>query len=409
MNSKFAVLLAFVFSTFYVSAQSGFVINKAKSIKSEYTPVPKDFKTRNISWGAVNEFCASDSVEYGAWYKFYPLTDQLKVTISTGFNWGNLEDPLIYVAYLDTVNEVETLLPLGCEYFPGSQGDFALEVFGLHPKRKHFLLIGAKAKKQKFALYLTERFEARSPAEEPIAVEEDAVEMTEEIAEQQSDSTTTFDTSIQEPIETGVMIIGRLRKRNGKPIPAMDVELLNDDLEETATVTTDESGVFKIKGVDPDRVNLVRMGKEDANLLVDMFIYDKSGNIIGKPISLGHGMYTFKRSEPTTNLLKVLTDKDLVVMVKRGKSSMTGKVVDRETYLIGRKGVRVGLYTPRKSLLRTAITDHSGMFVFTQLDQEEYVIKVDHDPGKDFVEVVLTDDLNIPYAMSNSNDQDSEG
>ena len=185
--------------------------------------------------------------------------------------------------------------------------------------------------------------------------------------------------------------------------------LLNDGLEETTSTTTDEYGVFKIEGIDPSSINLVRTSQDDANVLIDMFIYNRDGNIIGKPISLGHNLFSFQANEPESNQLKILTDQDMVVMVKRGMSTMTGKVVDRETFLIGKEGVRVGLYTPRKALLRSAITDHSGAFLFTQLDEEEYIVKVDHKPDSDYVEMVLTDDKNEPYAMSNSNDQSADG
>lgn len=90
---------------------------------------------------------------------------------------------------------------------------------------------------------------------------------------------------------------------------------------------------------------------------------------------------------------------------------MSGKVVDKATYLIGREGVRVGLglYTPRKQLQRSAITDMDGKFIFTQLDDKEYIVKVDHEPEKDYVEIVLADDQNEPYAISTSEDQDVEG
>ena len=88
---------------------------------------------------------------------------------------------------------------------------------------------------------------------------------------------------------------------------------------------------------------------------------------------------------------------------------MIGKVVDRETYLMGREGVRVELYTPRKALLRTAITDQEGKFLFTQLEQEDYIVKVDHIPDEDYVEIVIADDQNRPYALSTSDDEDNEG
>ncbi|NQV54143.1 MAG: hypothetical protein HQ500_13235 [Flavobacteriales bacterium] len=366
MKQNLLACAILLFSTLFVFGQADFVINKSKILKTEYTPVPKDFETKKISWGAVGSFCASDSIHYGAWFRVYPAGNQLKVTVSTGFNWGNISDPLIYVAYLDTVNGFEILEPLGCERFVGAQGDYAIEVFGMHPKKKHFMLIGANAKKEKFALYLTERFQPSIDVEEvPTEVAEEA-DNSKEIGnvnpvkvEEITPSGKSELLSKVTAMEEGAMIIGRVRKRNGKPISDFDLALLNDGLEETANVTTDEYGVFKMDDIDPSDINLVRIAQDDANILIDMFIYNRDGSIIGKPISLGHNLFSFKANDPESKRLRILTDQDLVVMVKRGKSTMTGKVVDRETFLIGKEGVRVGLYTPRKSLLRSAITDQS--------------------------------------------------
>ena len=83
--------------------------------------------------------------------------------------------------------------------------------------------------------------------------------------------------------------------------------------------------------------------------------------------------------------------------------------VDRETFLIGKEGVTVGLYSADKSLLTQAVTDSDGRFEFANLEKKEYVVKVDHNPDKDYVEIVLVDDLNVPYSGANSDTRDDDG
>ena len=71
MKQKLVACAILIFSTIAVLGQANFVINKSKVLKTEYTPVPRDFKTKKISWGAVGSFCASDSIHYGAWFRVY--------------------------------------------------------------------------------------------------------------------------------------------------------------------------------------------------------------------------------------------------------------------------------------------------------------------------------------------------
>jgi flagellar motor protein MotB len=408
MKQTTIILIVFMAITGQLFGQSDFIIAKSKSIKTEYPPKPKDFKTSKLSWGELGA-CVNEDVQFGTWFKFYPTTPQLKVTVSCGLNWGNLADPVIFVAYLDTINGVETLVPLACKQFQGSVGDFPLEAFGLKKDRKHYLLVGATGAKQQFALYLTEHFT-------PTPIEQDQEETPakkEEKTPSQHQVPTPPKPSSQinassESVRAGV-IMGRVRRQNGRPLSELSLELLNDDLEAVSQTVTDENGVFRINDVDLAKLNLVRLGDDDDKLLIDMYLYDQNGNIISKSVELGHRLHSFESAKNGFAHLNILTEKDLLVMVKQGRSTMTGKVVDRQTYLIGKERVRVGLYTPRKSLLRTAYTDHSGNFVFTQLEDQDYIVKVDHNPSDEFVEIVLTDDQHVPYAVSNSEDRADDG
>jgi len=268
----------------------------------------------------------------------------------------------------------------------------------LKPKRKHYLLIGADSKKVSYALYLTEKFTpiAKEAGE---SVKEDPVE--ENIQEE------AFEEVDKKP--RTAMIIGRVRRLDAKPVAEFGVSLLNEDLAQQSTTKTDEFGIFKIYNIDPEKINLVRMEGDDTKLLVDMFLYNSEARIIGKPIYLGHRLHSFTARKEFHDQLAILSMKDVVVAVDRGESSMSGKVVDKETYLIGREGVKIGLYTPKKAFVNSTITDFNGKFQFLDLDSSDYIVRVDHNPLDDYVEIVLTDDKNEPYAYSNSDKQNDEG
>lgn len=259
-------------------------------------------------------------------------------------------------------------------------------------------MIGADSKKVSYALYLTEKFTpiAKEAGE---SVKEDPVE--ENIQEE------AFEEVDKKP--RTAMIIGRVRRLDAKPVAEFGVSLLNEDLAQQSTTKTDEFGIFKIYNIDPEKINLVRMEGDDTKLLVDMFLYNSEARIIGKPIYLGHRLHSFTARKEFHDQLAILSMKDVVVAVDRGESSMSGKVVDKETYLIGREGVKIGLYTPKKAFVNSTITDFNGKFQSLDLDSSDYIVRVDHNPLDDYVEIVLTDDKNEPYAYSNSDKQNDEG
>ncbi len=69
----------------------------------------------------------------------------------------------------------------------------------------------------------------------------------------------------------------------------------------------------------------------------------------------------------------------------------------------------MGLYTPKKAYVNSTMTDFNGKFEFQELDTSDYIVRVDHNPLEDYVEIVLTDDDNEPYAYSNSEKQKDDG
>jgi len=62
-------------------------------------------------------------VTHGNWFKFYPNSRKIRVTLSAGMNWGTIADPLLCIGYLDTIDGLETLVELGCEKVQGGPGD----------------------------------------------------------------------------------------------------------------------------------------------------------------------------------------------------------------------------------------------------------------------------------------------
>jgi outer membrane protein OmpA-like peptidoglycan-associated protein len=394
-------------------AQTGYIFTGAKNIKPEHVPKPRDFKLKAISWGEMDSKCRTEVVQYGNWFKVYPVISKLQITIGTGLTFGTIADPYIYVGYIDTINGVETLVEHKCGKYQGDMGQFRLEVFNLKPERLYYLFIGGTADKQTYELQLTQRFSPENPpdlVEPEKKLDNTATNETAEAGGQASETaTTTQQPQIQIQPEGTAIIIGRIRDASGNPIKNKKVMLLNDDLQQVQEVATDAYGGYRFEGVNPDRINLVKMSGDDSQWLIDMFMYDDNFDVIGKPISLGHRLHSFKARKDYFSELAILTQEDVFVDVTHGMSYMSGKVVDRETYLVGREGVKVGLYTSQKSLLKTTVTDLNGKFSFTELDNQEYIVKVEHNPDEDYVEIVIADSFNVPYASANSNQLGKDG
>lgn len=54
MKAKFFLgFMLWIAALTSVGQEAGYIINRAKTIKTEYTPVPKDFKSKKLSWGGV--------------------------------------------------------------------------------------------------------------------------------------------------------------------------------------------------------------------------------------------------------------------------------------------------------------------------------------------------------------------
>ncbi|MBT7688949.1 MAG: OmpA family protein [Flavobacteriales bacterium] len=372
-----------------VRAQEDYVIGAPKSIKAEQTPKPKQFKTKDLSWGALDSKCKTTVVKSGKWFKFYPLSRKLRIRVSTGMNWGDLTFPFIYIGRIDTVEGIEILKEVSCQKATDEQGDFVLDVYGIERDKKYLVLIGGSGGEETFALNLTHRFS--SPEPEKAKVEEPEKPKKVEI----------------DPSKA--RIFGRIKGPDKKPLQGFEVELLSDDLVVVDEYTTYAQGVYRFFNIDPHSILLVRMTEDDADLDIKMFLYDHKGQVIGKARKLGHRMYSFHPRDHFFRQITVLTAKDVVVDVTQNESGMGGKVVDRETFLIGKEGVTVGLYSADKSLLTQAVTDSDGRFEFANLEKKEYVVKVDHNPDKDYVEIVLVDDLNVPYSGANSDTRDDDG
>jgi outer membrane protein OmpA-like peptidoglycan-associated protein len=406
MKKLLFLLASFFMFVTYAHAQADFIFTKAKSIETEHRYKPREFKTNELSWGEMDSECRDEVITHGNWFKLYPKTSILKVEVYIGMTDGTLADPYIYVGYMDTINGIPTIVEMACKKYQGTVGKFDLEVYNLKNMRLHYLLIGGSAKKQTFALNLTQRFDPENlpPVEEP---EEDEAPIPSENAAEMPEEGKPSEPEIQP--EGQAMILGRLRDAQGNTLTNTKVMLLNDDLQQVQEVVTDEYGGFRFEGVNPDKINLVKMSKDDSKWLIDMFMYDEDFEVIGKPIPLGHRLHSFKARDDYFRDLRILTENDVFVDVEQGGSYMTGKVVDKETYLVGREGVKVGLYNNTRSLVKTAITDLNGRFSFYDLENEDYIVKVEHNPDKDYVEIVISDSLNVPYKSANSNDMTEEG
>ncbi len=381
-------------------AQSDYEIVSARKVKMGYEAFPRDVRAEGLKWTGLDHSCLN-TVAQGNWFDLKFKGDRMQFTVHTGGRFGDTSDPGIYLGKVVTDRGARSLEEVKCIQHQGDEGSFHLQATALDPEASYFLLVTAPKEGMSYAISTTTSFGLETQKVE----EEDPIPS--ETATQEQASSQKINPAVQP--EGQAMILGRLRDASGKVLVNTKVLLMNDDLQQVQEVTTDEYRGFRFEGVNPDKINLVKMTKDDSKWMIDMYMYDEDFEVIGKPIPLGHRLHSFKARDDYFRDLRILTENDVFVDVEQGGSYMTGKVVDKETYLVGREGVKVGLYNNTRSLVKTAITDLNGRFSFYDLENEEYIVKVEHNPDKDYVEIVISDSLHVPYKSANSNDMTEDG
>ncbi|MBT4703876.1 MAG: OmpA family protein [Flavobacteriales bacterium] len=359
--------------------QSNYKTGKADNVKAEWKPMPQNsFFTSELEWGGVASECTDTKIMYGKWFRVNVSSDKVQFTVHTGDKMGDLKAPYVYLGKVKETPDGRIIEELSCTKAEEDYGEFSVQAKDLNKKGEYYALVGGADKGERFVISVTEKFVYQAPAEEA-------------------------------PESNEVTIMGRVRDEYGKSREGVEVSLLDDENKLISSAKTNSQGMFRFEKLAPLKVYLARIEAEEPKLEVDIYLYDGEGHISETATKIGDKLYAFSSESSDFNQLQLLKERDWTIDVKRDKSGIMGRVVDAATHLYGIKGVNVGLYSGDKNLVNETSTDANGSFKFSDLDRQDYVVKVDEKKDEHFTEMVLVDDLNVPYEYSNSSMADSKG
>lgn len=383
MKRSFWLLIFLPFFLYsQANAQEGFRI-KGYPIKAKKSFLPFEFKLENLSWGSAKSECLNPrGTEIGVWFQYKASGPDLTVTVESGPKRGDIVEPIIYFGRVIDNKGTEYLVETTCAKANPGDASVSISVEGLKDKEVCYILVtSAKPTlKQRFAISTEPRYTAPAK-EEMVAAEE----------------------------QTTDYVIGRVRSQNGKAKAGVTVTLLDENMERIEEAQTDPEGSFHFKKLPTEEAVLTRIEEDDSELVVDMFLYDKEGNVKQRATKIGPSLYGFGAEKNAFTVLKLLTSSDWTLNVQEGKTGVVGRVVDSETFLYGQAGMTVGLYNAAKSRLATSVTDENGKFQFLDMDKGQYLVKLENPSPGTYSEIVLVDDLNVPYSYSNSSMLGTDG
>jgi len=371
MKSLYSFLLVFLIS-WAAAGQSGYKISEARKVKSGYEPFPRDFTTKALPWGKIESECSTGDVTYGNWFELNTSRDQQKFTVKTGSRWGNIVRPTMHFFVVEEMSRENRLTELACVDFDQNQDEYSLECLGMEKGREYYVLVTSKEEKRAYAITTTHDFEPSAPVDH-------------------------------------AMLRGRVRDSQGNPKSDVLVSLMSSDKKSLGSTSTDSKGEFVFEKLAPDEAFITMIAEEDPDLQVDILLYDGQGQPTLRAERIGNNIFKTVPLGSGFNDLIVLHESDWTINPGKGKKGIAGRVVDRETYLNGRSNVTVGLYSKARQLQSTTKTDVNGRFRFTGLDSDDFVVKIESDTEKDYSELVLVGDDNVPYFFSNSNHQNEDG
>lgn len=361
--------------------QADYEIKSARKVKMNYAAYPKDMRAQVLNWNKLNHDCLK-RVEFGNWFDLKLSDDQVQFTVHTGGRFGDLTDPGIYLGQVKIDHSGRSLTQVKCIQYQGNEGSFHLQASDLDPNGSYFVLVTAPKENLTYGISTTAAFEPQA---------------------------TTAEVERKKITEAFLKIFGRVADKEGRGIAGVPITLLDEGQKTVASTTTNAQGVFRFEALPKDQVYLTRIESDDTELSVEMFLIDEKGGIINRSSRIDGKLYAFGAREDGFPQLNLLTAPNWSAKaVQPGKMAVLGKVVDRATYLNGQSGVKVGLYQKDRTLIQTVETDAQGNFRFDDLEKMPYDVQLKQGED-DYAEVVLIDDLLVPYAYSNSTQLAADG
>jgi len=372
-----------------MSAQGQYDYNTfpATTIDIKREIFPGEFPVQPLKWGNVNSDCMSKPAEVGFWISYKPKEADFTFTVITGRQeggkamMGTLSAPIIYMGTVADHKGNKLLKQVACNTGEVGQKEVSISVTGLVAKQEYFILVTSNTaeKGQTFAIKVEGKYTAPKAA---VAAEPE----------------------VKKPYA-----MGRVRTADGKPKSGVVVKLVDKDMQPLETTKSDEQGSFKFEKLPIDQPTIAKIEEDDSFLVIDMFLYDGDGKVKQRATRIGNGLYGFGAEFNSFKQLRLLTENDWKLNVKEGTNGVAGRIVDNQTFLYGQGGVVIGLYTKEKTKIATTTTDVNGQFVFRDVAKGEYSIKMEGKVDDKYSEMVVVDDLNVPFAFANSSMMGTDG
>jgi outer membrane protein OmpA-like peptidoglycan-associated protein len=376
------VLLTNLAFTFNSSAQFDYQIPKGVSegVKHKYQMPPNSFATKELPWGSIASECAEEPVKAGLWLAVKVKSGQTRITITSTGKKGGVESPTLFFTEVISDKKGRRLSEIKCVKFDGLQKEYSIEATGLNPEGEYFMLLGTNVKGQRFGIEVTEKFAPKSTEQ-----------------------------NVETAIQKTHSIVGRVRQKDGSPKRGVRISLLNGLMKKVTETETADDGSFVFEKLPKDEVFLTRLEEEDTDLLVDVFLRNSEGEVTSRATKVGDNMFGFGADSDSFKDLKLLTELDWKINVIKGKMGVSGRVVDAATFLYGRKNLTIELFNATKTKVANTTTNADGNFQFKDLALGKYEVKIANLSAADYGEIVLVDDLNVPYSYSNSNMLGADG
>lgn len=379
---KIAVrLFALVFLTQLIFPNNSFSQYDYQITKSVSEGVKDGYKmlapyflvTKDLPWGSIESQCVQTPVKAGLWLAVKVKRDQSKIIIKAPGGKKDITPPTLILTEVKTDAKGRKLSEIKCVNYDQPQEEYEIEATGLNPEGEYFVLIATEKSGQLFALEVTEKFAPKPEVKK-----------------------------VDKPLEKTQSIVGRVRKTDGSPKKGVRITLLDGLMKKVTDTETDEDGSFVFEKLPKDEVFLTRLEEDDSDLLVDIFLRNAEGEVTSRATKVGNNMFGFGADSDSFKDLKLLTALDWKINVLKGKMGVSGRVVDAATFLYGRKNLSIDLYNAAKTKVGNTTTNANGNFQFNDLALGKYEVKIADLSPEDYGEIVLVDDLNVPYSYSNS-------
>ncbi len=331
--------------------------------------------TGSLSWAKVLSPCVKPGgLEVGTWFEYRPKSPQATIRVRVSGVMGNMTEPILYMGVNKPHKGQDLLTELDCVKAEKGQTEILLSFNDLTPKETYFILVGSETanKNDSYTIHVWTAYTDLAKAED--------------LSESASET----------------YVSGRVRDKSGTGKSGVLISILDKSNKPLETAKSDSKGTFTFKKLPIDSKPIIRIEEDDTELIVDLFLFGSDGKVKEKATRVGNNMYGFGADEDHFTQLRLLSDRDWSLNVEKGKTGVTGRVVDSESFLFGQANVSVGLYSTSKNKLASSKTDLNGKFSFKDLDQGDYMVRVEGDQSKNYSEIVMVDDLNVPFYYANS-------